>query len=130
MCRVLQHGAAQMSPSTFFHLCIYRCSIIKDALAVKVSRFKTVNEVNDVSPATRNGYLWRNTAHHCLVQRRDAATLLPIITAHTAPGTIIHSDEWAAYRRVQGLPTVAAHGVVNHSLHFVEPTTGVSHPAR
>ena len=60
-----------------------------------------------------------------LVQRRDAATLLPIITAHTAPGTIIHSDEWAAYRRVQGLPTVAAHGVVNHSLHFVEPTTGV-----
>ena len=60
-----------------------------------------------------------------LVRRRDAATLLPIITAHTAPGTIIHSDEWAAYRRVQGLPTVAARGVVNHSLHFVEPTTGV-----
>ena len=60
-----------------------------------------------------------------VVQRRDAATLLPIIAAHTAPGTIIHSDKWAAYRQVQSLPTVAGHGVVNHSLHFVQPATGI-----
>ena len=60
-----------------------------------------------------------------VVSRRDAATLLPIIRDHTAPGTITHSDEWAAYRRVQSLPNVAGHGVVNHSLHFVEPNTGV-----
>ena len=60
-----------------------------------------------------------------VVHRRDAATLLPIIRAHTAPGTIIHSDEWDAYRRVQSLPNVASHGVVNHSLHFVQPVTGV-----
>ena len=60
-----------------------------------------------------------------VVQKRDAATLLPIIAAHTAPGTIIHSDQWAAYRRVHALPNVAAHGVVNHSLNFVEPVTGV-----
>ena len=33
--------------------------------------------------------------------------------------------EWAAHRRVQALLNVAAHGVVNHSLHFVEPVTGV-----
>ena len=31
----------------------------------------------------------------------------------------------AAYNRVQGLPTVASHGVVNHSVTFVDPTTGV-----
>ena len=53
------------------------------------------------------------------------SNLAPIIRDHTAPGTIIHSDEWAAYRRVQSLPNVAGHGVVKHSLHFVEPTTGV-----
>ena len=45
-----------------------------------------------------------------------------------APGTIIHSDdsdEWAAYNRVQMLPYVSTHEVVNHSINFVEPTTGV-----
>ena len=60
-----------------------------------------------------------------VVDRRDAATLLPIIQAHTALGTIIHSEEWSSYRRVASLPNVAAHGAVNHSLHFVDPTTGV-----
>ena len=59
-----------------------------------------------------------------VVQRRDAATLLPIIQAHTAPGSIVQSDDWAAYRRVQQLPNVATHNVVNHSLHFVDPVTG------
>lgn len=60
-----------------------------------------------------------------VVQRRDAATLLPIINAHTAPGSIIHSDMWASYNRVQRLPPVAAHNTVNHSRHFVDPVTGV-----
>ena len=60
-----------------------------------------------------------------VMQNRDAATLLPIISAHTAPGSVVHSDQWAAYRRVVTLPTVAAHGVVKHSITFVDPTTGV-----
>ena len=59
-----------------------------------------------------------------VVPRRDAATLLPIIQAHTA-GLFVHSDDWAAYRRVQQLGNVARHNVVNHSLHFVDPVTGV-----
>ena len=57
-----------------------------------------------------------------VVQRHDAATLLPIINTHTAPGNIIHSDMWASYNRVQHLPPVAAHNTVNH---FVDPVTGV-----
>ena len=59
------------------------------------------------------------------VPTRDANTLLPIIQAHVAPGTIIHSDEWRAYSQVARLPSVASHGTVNHSVTFVDPVTGV-----
>ena len=44
---------------------------------------------------------------------------------YSAPGSVIHSDMWAAYRRVQHLPPVAVHNTVNHSLNFVDPVTGV-----
>ena len=60
-----------------------------------------------------------------VVPSRDASTLIPIIQAHTAPGTTIHSDQWRAYNSVSTLPNVTAHGVVNHSLHFVDPATRV-----
>ena len=56
---------------------------------------------------------------------RDAATLLPIIQSHTVPGTIIHSDQWRAYNSVNTIPAVASHHIINHSLHFVDPATGV-----
>ena len=62
-----------------------------------------------------------------LVPRRDTATLFPIIQQHVLPGTTIWSDRWAAYNRVAALTGVAGHGViVNHSLHFVDPTTVVN----
>lgn len=60
-----------------------------------------------------------------IVPDRTAATLLPIIQAHTATGTTIYSDEWRSYSRVASLPSVASHSTVNHSLHFVDPATGV-----
>ena len=60
-----------------------------------------------------------------MVPRRDAATLLPIVAQHVLPGTIVHSDEWRAYNRINTLPPVAAHRTVNHSLNFVDPGTGV-----
>ena len=59
-----------------------------------------------------------------IVQKHDAATLLPIIQAHTAAGTIIHSDQWVAYNNVQSLPTVSSHQTVNHSVEFVNSATG------
>lgn len=60
-----------------------------------------------------------------IVDRRDANTLIPLIRAHTLPGTIVHSDQWAAYAQVAAtIPHIAQHSTVNHSLEFVNPTTG------
>ena len=41
------------------------------------------------------------------------------------PETEVHTDDWAAYRRVNALPNVAAHQVFVHGRHFVDPRTGV-----
>ena len=60
-----------------------------------------------------------------LVADRRAVTLLPIIQAHVQPGTVIHSDCWAAYNNVASLPNVGSHGTVNHSIEFVNSVTGV-----
>ena len=60
-----------------------------------------------------------------VVQSRDAATLLPIIQAHVAPGTVVHTDQWRAYYQVSNLPPVTSHHTVNHSVNFVDPVTGV-----
>ena len=71
----------------------------------------------DTSTTPATGYLR-------MVNRRDAATLLPIIQNVIRPGSIIHSDQWRAYHGIQqqlGLQ----HRTVNHSLNFVDPGTGV-----
>ena len=60
-----------------------------------------------------------------IVAQRDAATLLPIIQQHVANGSTVWSDEWAAYNKIASLPNVSSHGVVNHSIEFVNRTTGV-----
>ena len=63
--------------------------------------------------------------HGGCVSTRCQHSAIPIIQAHVAPETIIHSDEWRAYHQVASLPSVASHGTVNHSVTFVNPTTGV-----
>ena len=60
-----------------------------------------------------------------IVPRRDAATLLPIINSHIAPGTEVWSDDWRAYNGVAALSNVSRHRKVNHSANFVDPVTGV-----
>ena len=60
-----------------------------------------------------------------IVPQHDAATLLPIIQEHVAPGTIVHSDEWKAYSKISELPHVSSHEKVNHSVNFVYPASGV-----
>lgn len=61
----------------------------------------------------------------CTVRNRTAQTLLPILQQHLRNGTVVHSDQWAAYNHVQQLQQVSQHDTVNHSLHFIDPTTGV-----
>ena len=57
------------------------------------------------------------------VAHRDAATLLPIIQQHVRPGSIVYSDEWSSYHRINS-STRLVHKTVNHSLHFVNPVSG------
>ena len=56
------------------------------------------------------------------VDRRDVATLLPIIQGSILPGTTIMSDLWAAYGGIQQIGYT--HHTVNHTYHFVDPVTG------
>ena len=61
-----------------------------------------------------------------MVERRDAATLHPIIARCVRPGTEVHTDDWAAYRNMdRQINNVAAHQDVVHRRHFVDPVTGV-----
>ena len=60
-----------------------------------------------------------------VVDRRNAATLLPIINRCVLPGSEIHTDDWGAYRRIIQLPNVRRHRVVVHAHNFVDPRTGV-----
>ena len=67
-----------------------------------------------VTPATLLGIM-------CIMPNRSAQTLLPIIQQHVFSGTVIYSDEWAAYRRVEQLQPVSSHSTINHSLHLTRP---------
>ena len=66
----------------------------------------------------------RHECHSSTGGDRLAHTLLPVMQRHLRPGTILYSDLWAAYN-IQQLPPVAQHDIVNHSLNFVYPVTGV-----
>ena len=61
-----------------------------------------------------------------VVERRDRATLAPIIQQVLLPGSELHTDDFSSYINIQAhAPNVARHRVVNHSQNFVDPLTGV-----
>ena len=57
-------------------------------------------------------------------QDRRAVTLIPIIQRVVLPGSIIHSDQWAAYQPLVHYCNYHFQ-TVNHSQNFVDPATGV-----
>ena len=60
----------------------------------------------------------------CPGNRRDAASLLPLVQKWVAPGSRVVSDMWPAYGGVAQIPGGYQHLTVNHSIHFVDPVTG------
>ena len=56
------------------------------------------------------------------VEKRGAATLLPLIRSFIKTGSVIYSDEWRAYSRLQRIGY--DHNTVNHSVNLVDPATG------
>lgn len=62
-----------------------------------------------------------------VVDRRDRATLLPILERCLQPGSVVYTDDWGAYNNLERhLPNhVAHHHVVVHRDNFVDPATGV-----
>ena len=58
------------------------------------------------------------------VEKRDAATLIPLIMDNVEAGTLIVTDGWAAYNRIQYMGFY--HEVVIHEENFVDPITGAN----
>lgn len=48
--------------------------------------------------------------------------MLPLIKKHVLPGSLVYSDMWRAYSQIN---VDFEHHMVNHSLHFVDPSTGI-----
>jgi hypothetical protein len=59
------------------------------------------------------------------VADRSAQTLKEVIEDHVVPGSIIYTDCWGGYRPEDLLEIGMVHDTVNHSLHYVDPITGV-----
>ncbi|XP_077523856.1 uncharacterized protein LOC144134927 [Amblyomma americanum] len=80
------------------------------------------------------GMVWSQTGELRLfqVEKRDAATLGPIIAANIMPGTTVYSDEWAAYNCIpslqdrNGAPLNLDWHTINHTTNFVDPLTGAN----
>ena len=78
------------------------------------------------------GFRWNTRCNEGLllegfVEKRSAEVLLPLVDRFIAPGSIIYSDEWRAYRGISALPVQSQfeHYTVNHSQNFVNRVNGV-----
>ncbi|KXJ16816.1 uncharacterized protein LOC110234935 [Exaiptasia diaphana] len=59
-----------------------------------------------------------------VVEKRDRATLIPLIQMLLKPGSELHTDDWGAYENLtRHSPNVSIHRVVVHNRHFLNPVT-------
>lgn len=69
------------------------------------------------------GIYWsKNCVRFFVVPDRKQTTLVPIIKAHVGPSSVVVSDEWKGYSRVEKNGFV--HETVCHKTNFVNPNTG------
>ncbi|KRH94301.1 hypothetical protein M153_3040003, partial [Pseudoloma neurophilia] len=59
-----------------------------------------------------------------IVAYQTSSTLLEVIERVIRPGSIIHTDEWAAYSTLRR-SNQFEHRTVCHEYHFIDPSTGV-----
>ena len=84
----------------------------------KQLKIKRIWVFGGVERGTRNCFFF-------VVKDRKKETLLSLIFKHIAAGSIIYSDMWKSYIDICKLNKSFKHQMVNHSLHFVDPQTGV-----
>lgn len=69
--------------------------------------------------------LWNGKGRVRLVRvpNRTTRTMMAVIARYCAPGRVVHSDGWAAYKALpqQGFE----HDLVVHEENYVDPTSGV-----
>ena len=75
---------------------------------VRCAQLNTCKHHNNTRPSQQ--YYIAGRAWRCCPDRSAA----PLLSMNAAPGTIVWSDEWAAYNTVSSLPNVAQHDTVNH----------------
>jgi transposase-like protein len=59
-----------------------------------------------------------------VVEKRDAATIISVLSRHIKPGSIVHTDCWRAYSGIDAELGIT-HDTVNHSLEFVNKENNV-----
>ena len=116
-----EHGKLMVKMTILFLLCRHKPKVWYSSMASSLSDYQhfyhDILQNHRGRPPPRQVWVFGicDTSHTPargvmrIVPDRSAATLLPIIPQHVRSGTIVHSDEWAVYNRVQHLPSVGQH---------------------